>query len=210
MRRRLIIYAKRPLAGYAKTRLAADLGAEAAAGVYARLLYTYLLDVARADLDGTEITLSVAASDDVAFFAEAFPAFHVRSQVDGDLGTRMHTSFQRAFDAGAGRTVLTGSDVLGLDAARVRRAFAALEDSVAVVGPAADGGYYLIGMRAPGADLFSDVAWSTGDVLAQTKARAEALGLSMARLSTLTDIDTLADYRAWRDATRSARSDGTR
>jgi hypothetical protein len=209
MRRRLIIYAKRPLAGYAKTRLAADLGAEAAAGVYARLLYTYLLDVARADLDDTEVALSVAAPDDVAFFTAAFPAFNVRPQVNGDLGTRMYASFRRAFDAGAEHGVLTGSDIPGLSAAQVRRAFAALEDNDAVIGPAADGGYYLLGMRAPGADLFSDVTWSTGGVLAQTEARAEALGLSMARLPTLTDIDTIDDYRAWRDAMKNGCSDGT-
>lgn len=194
----LIIYAKRPLPGYAKTRLGADLGAEPAAGVYARLLYCYLADVLRAEL-AAHIELTVAAPEDVAFFAAAFPEFVVRPQVAGDLGARMGASFRRAFEAGAARVVLTGSDLPGLGAARVRAAFAALAQAAAVVGPAEDGGYGLIGMRAPGVDLFQGIAWSTDAVLAQTEALARAQGVTLARLPPLADLDTLAEYEAWRE-----------
>jgi hypothetical protein len=195
--RHLIIYAKRPLPGYAKTRLGAELGDEAAAGFYARLLYGYLFDLLNANLGDIQVTLSVAAPADVPFFAEAFPELTVRAQVAGDLGTRMATSLERAFAQGAELAVLTGSDIPGLNAALINDAFQALARAPAVIGPAADGGYYLIGMRAPGADLFHDISWSTDQVLAQTEALARAQGLPLAKLPTLMDIDTVEAYRAW-------------
>ena len=193
----LIIYAKRPLPGYAKTRLGASIGPEQAAGVYARLLYDYLLDI-RANLPDTRIELAVAAQADVAFFSDAFPEFVVRAQIAGDLGTRMRASFDRAFAKGADVAILTGSDIVGLDATAIHDAFAALETAPAVIGPATDGGYYLLGMRAPGADLFRDIAWSTGAVLAQTEALAREHGLTIARLPALVDMDTVAEYETWR------------
>jgi rSAM/selenodomain-associated transferase 1 len=225
--RRLIVYAKRPLPGYAKTRLGKALGAEQAAGVYARLLYTYLAgltalvrcstppaltslvqaDTAPGDrsADGdsdtscVQVELSVAAPADVPFFAAAFPEFRVRPQVAGDLGTRMAASFAQAFQEGAPAVVLTGSDIPGLDAALVTEAFRLLETTPAVIGPAADGGYYLLGLQAPGADLFTDIAWSTDQVLAQTAARARAAGLSLVHLPELLDVDTIGAYELWRE-----------
>lgn len=193
----LIVYAKRPLSGYAKTRLGASIGEEQAAGVYARLLYDYLLDV-QANLPDTRIELAVTAPEGVAFFYAAFPEFVVRSQIEGDLGTRMRTPFERAFAEVADAVVLTGSDILGLDAAIVRDAFAALDSTPAVIGPAADGGYYLLGMRSPGADLFHGIAWSTGAVLAQTENLAREHGLTLARLPQLVDMDTVTEYETWR------------
>jgi hypothetical protein len=195
--RHLIVYAKRPMPGYAKTRLGAELGDEAAAGFYARLLYSYLLDLLNADLDDIQVTLSVAAPTDVPFFTEAFPELTVRAQIAGDLGTRMATSLERTFTQGAELAVLTGSDIPGLNAALVNDAFQALASAPVVIGPAMDGGYYLIGMRAPGVNLFHDIPWSTDQVLAQTEALARAQGLPLAKLPTLMDIDTVEAYRAW-------------
>ena len=203
MKQHLIIYAKRPLAHYAKTRLAAEIGGEQAAGVYARLLYTLLVDVACTGLPGTVLELSVAAQDDVAYFECAFPEFLVRPQRDGDLGARMAASFAQAFGEGAESVILAGSDVAGLGAAVLRVAFAALESpSTAdtlpgIIGPAADGGYYVIGMRAPGAPLFEGIAWSTSTVLAQTEALARVHQVALKRLQPLTDVDVGADYDAW-------------
>lgn len=194
----LIVYAKRPLPGYAKTRLAAGIGAEQAAGVYARLLYGYLLDLLHTGLDDVCIELAVAAPEDAPFFTAAFPELLVRPQVAGDLGARMAASFAQAFAAGAQSVVLTGSDIPGLDAVHVKRAFAVLETSPAVIGPAEDGGYYLLGLRAPGAPVFDGISWSTGAVLAQTEALIRATGLALAYLPALTDLDTVEDYRAWR------------
>jgi rSAM/selenodomain-associated transferase 1 len=197
--RHLIVYAKRPLAGYAKTRLGEALGAEQSAGVYARLLYTYLADLVELTDNGVQVELSVAAPADVPFFAAAFPEFRVRPQIEGDLGVRMAASFTQAFQEGAPAVVLTGSDIPGLDATLVAEAFRLLETSAAVIGPAVDGGYYLLGLRAPGADLFTGIAWSTDQVLAQTEARAQAAGLPLVHLPELLDVDTIGAYELWRE-----------
>lgn len=200
MKQHLIVYAKRPLPGYAKTRLAAGIGAEEAAGVYARLLYGYLLDLLHADLEETRIELAVAAPEDAPFFAAAFPELLVRTQVAGDLGARIAASFAQAFAAGAEYVVLTGSDIPSLDSSIVRAAFAMLENGPAVIGPSHDGGYYLLGLRAPGAPVFEGIAWSTSAVLAQTEALIRTAGLTLAYLPALADLDTVEDYRAWRAA----------
>ena len=197
MKRHLSVYAKRPQPGYAKTRLGAAIGTEQAAGVYARLLYTYLLDLARADLADTCIELSLASPADVLFFTAAFPELVVRPQVEGDLGQRLTASFAQAFAAGAEAVVVTTSDTPGLDHRLVDGAFRALETAPVVIGPAADGGYYLIGMRAPGASLFEGVEWSSERVLAQTRALARAQGLAVASLREQFDVDTLEDFERW-------------
>ncbi len=197
MRRHLIIYAKRPLPGHAKTRLAASIGDEAAAGVYMRLLCEYLLALTSADFEHISIELSVAEADDVPFFTGAFPELAVRPQVEGDLGTRMETSFRQAFESGAETAVLTGTDIPGLNRRTVEEAFCKLEEVPVVIGPAEDGGYYLIGMRAPGAPLFYGVAWSSERVLAQTEALASNCGLEIGYLPRRWDVDTEADFERW-------------
>jgi rSAM/selenodomain-associated transferase 1 len=197
LKRHLIVYAKRPLPGYVKTRLGAAVGAEQAAGVYARLLYDYLLDLLRADLADTHIELSVASHVDVPFFTLAFPELTVRPQIEGDLGERMEASFAQAFIAGAEAVVLTGSDVPGLNDQIVRAAFRALETTPVVIGPASDGGYYLIGMRAPGAPLFKGIEWSGERVLSQTEALAHAQRLAVAYLPERFDVDTIEDLKHW-------------
>ncbi len=204
MQRHLIIVAKRPLAGYAKTRLGAGIGSEQAAGVYARLLYQLLGEIAGGDLPGIAAELAVAAPADVPFFEGAFPEFLVRAQADGDMGDRLTASFGRAYDEGADAVVLVASDVPGLTARIVREAFGLLDRRcrqgllAGVIGPTADGGYYLIGMRAPGAALFDGIAWSTSGVLAQTAALAAARHVALARLPELVDVDVRADYELWR------------
>lgn len=211
----LVVFAKRPLAGYAKTRLGDDLGDEPAAGVYARLLYAYLGDLVRADFPNTAIELAVAEAEDAPYFEDAFPEFIVRPQISGDLGARLAHSFELAFAEGATSVIITGSDIPDLTASIVHRAFDALRmptDSGAlpgVIGPAVDGGYYLIGMQAPGADLFTDITWSTAQVLTETLARAARFNVHLVQISALMDIDTLADYEDWRATLRSRRQQAT-
>jgi uncharacterized protein len=213
MKQHLIIYAKRPLGHHAKTRLGSVMGHEEAAGVYARLLYTLLIDIACADLPDTVRELSVATEEDVPYFRSAFPEFAVRAQVPGDLGTRIASTFADAFKAGAESVVLTGSDIPGLTANRVRQAFTALRSHDApgvipgVIGPAADGGYYLIGMRAPSAPLFDGIAWSTAGVLAQTEALARLNNVALVHLPILADVDVAEDYQTWRTSLRTTCGD---
>ena len=197
MKKHLIIYAKRPLPGYAKTRVGASLGMEASAGIYARLLYTYVFDIIHNLESSHSVELSVASPNDVAFFQLAFPELIVRPQVIGDLGFRMESSFQLAFDEGADCVVLTGSDIPNLSSHTVIQAFLLLERHQGVIGPASDGGYYLIGMRTPGTRLFHGITWSTDTVLAQTEERAIGQGLKLVHLPTLSDMDDAAEYAVW-------------
>jgi hypothetical protein len=196
----LIVYAKRPLPNHAKTRLGRTLGEERAAGVYARLLYAYLHDLLAHDWGDAVVELSVTTPREVDFFSAAFPELTVRAQAPGDLGERIAHSFRQAFSQGAERVVLTGSDIPGLDHHRVQAAFDALEETPVVIGPADDGGYYLIGLRAPGAPLFNPITWSSEQVLEQTLALVEVQGLPVTLLPPLYDIDTLEEFERWRTA----------
>lgn len=200
MGQHLIVFARTPLPGQAKTRLAASIGEREAAGVYARLLYAYLLDLAQADWPDVTLQLSVASPADVPFFAEAFPELKVRAQSRGDLGTRLASAFEEAFSAGARFVVVTASDTPDLDAGLIRTAFRTLEHAPAVIGPCRDGGYYLLGMQAPGAPLFEGVAWGSDRVLEQTERLARAEGLTLVRLPEHFDVDTGEDLVAWRRA----------
>jgi hypothetical protein len=202
MTRRLIVFARAPLPGEAKTRLADAIGETAAAGVYARMLYGYLLELATVDWEDVAVQLSVASAEDVAFFAEAFPEIELRAQPEGDLGMRLAAAFDEAFAGGARSVVVTASDTPELDVALIHTAFRTLEQAPAVIGPCPDGGYYLLGMRAPGTPLFEGVDWGTDRVLEQTERLARAAGLTMARLPERMDVDTGDDLIRWRRTQR--------
>jgi rSAM/selenodomain-associated transferase 1 len=118
------------------------------------------------------------------------------AQSGHDLGARMADAFARAFARGARRVAIVGTDVPGVSRATVREALSALEVADVVMGPADDGGYYLIGLRAPWPGLFAGIEWSTPSVREQTLARAAAAGLSVRELARLRDVDTLEDVRA--------------
>jgi len=117
-------------------------------------------------------------------------------QAPGDLGGRMAAAFAAAFAAGARRVAIVGTDVPWLDRATVARALDGLATHDAVVGPAPDGGYYLLALRAPQPALFEGIAWSGPHVLEATLAHAARLGLRTQSLPVLRDVDTLADVRA--------------
>lgn len=127
--------------------------------------------------------------------ARWFPGEDLWPQPAGDLGERMAAAFDEGFRRGARRVAIIGTDVPGAGRHHVLQALAALERHDVCVGPARDGGYYLLALGRPEPRLFEGIAWSTPEVLGQTLARAESLGLRVARLETLTDVDTLEDLR---------------
>jgi rSAM/selenodomain-associated transferase 1 len=186
------LFLKAPRPGTVKTRLAADLGDEAATAIY-RALATQVLEAVRAC--GWPCTVWYAPADAAAEMrAWLGPGPHLASQPDGDLGARMAHA---AASAPRGRAiVLLGGDVPGLSAAALQRAAAALAEAPAVLGPSADGGYWLLGGRAPRPDLFSAMPWSTPGVLPATRARLAAAGVGWRELETRRDVDTLDDARA--------------
>jgi hypothetical protein len=193
----LIVYAKRPLAGYAKTRLGEKIGFEESAGIYARFLYQCLLEIVEMDPADISIELSLASSEDAAYFRLAFPEFQISSQIGGNLGQRFTQSFKRAFDQGATAVTVIGTDIPELDRTFIQSAFDALNEHDVVVGPDRDGGYYLIGTRLRTATLFENIDWSSDRVFQQTERLILVQKLSMFYLPTLSDVDTEVEFRRW-------------
>lgn len=197
----LLIFARLPELGKVKTRLAQGIGDEAALAVYRELLAR-----TRAAADGVggqkKVWLTQAVA--VPFMPEAvaaeWPGYAWQPQPPGDLGDKMLSAFAHSFAAGAACVVVIGTDCPGLSTALLRQAFELLTTHDVVVGPAADGGYYLLGMRGLYQDLFRNKTWSTASVLPDTLADAARLGLHVACLPTLHDVDTASDLAEWRAA----------
>lgn len=190
------VFVKAPAPGRVKTRLAAEVGVHRAAEIYRHL--------------GRRVVSACAGAghETVVWFApaDARQAVHdwlqgpniaaYRAQVSGTLGARLRSVFRRHFREGARRVIVIGSDCPAVDASVVTQALDALDEHDLVLGPTHDGGYYLIGLRAPIPQLFREIAWSTEIVLEQTLTRARQLGLSVVLLPRLRDIDTASDARA--------------
>lgn len=188
----MIVFAKAPVAGFAKSRLAPVLGAAGAAALAERLLVHAVRQAAAAGIDTLELCVTPDTTHPLLRRLQAEHGARLRAQGDGDLGTRMHRALKRALRTHR-RALLIGTDVPALDAALLQRADAALAAVDAVFVPALDGGYALIGLQRAVASLFAGVDWSTDRVMAQTRARAAAAGLRVAELSPVADIDTAAD-----------------
>jgi rSAM/selenodomain-associated transferase 1 len=194
MDERLLVFVKAPRPGAVKTRLAKTIGAAAAAAAYRQLVATLLNQLH--DLGGVEVCFS---PDDAAGEVRHWlkDGWSCTPQGEGDLGRRMHSAFQRAFYAGAKRVVIIGSDCPAIGVGDIREAWGGLQTHDVVLGPAADGGYWLIGLRQPQPDLFGDVCWSTDNVFEETLRRAQRAGLSVQLLRELADVDTDLDWRAF-------------
>lgn len=186
---RIIVFLKAPRPGTVKTRL--GLGGEAECSAYKRLLGVVLgkLDLFK----GVELRFTPAdAGLEVQGWSQ--PGWLMRPQGDGDLGARMNRAFSNAFAAGAKRVVILGSDCPYFEPEDLKTAWKELETADVVIGPAEDGGYWLIGLRESQPRLFSDIEWSSERVFAQTIGRAQDLGLKSFLLRTLSDIDTKEDW----------------
>lgn len=192
MSRCLIVMAKAPVAGFAKSRLAPVLGEAGAAALAERLLVHALQQAAAAGFDTLELCATPDTTHPLLRRLQAEHGALLSQQGEGDLGARMHRALDRALRTHR-QALLIGSDVPALDAALLRRADAALAQSDAVFVPALDGGYALVGLRRAEASLFEGVEWSTARVMAQTRERAAAAGLRITELPPVADIDTPAD-----------------
>lgn len=188
----IVIMAKAPVAGYAKTRLIPALGVEGAA----RLARRFLNETVRQALASGvgEVELCCAPNRHHPAFAETAlpPGLALTDQGDGDLGVRMARAIDRRLSEGR-PVILIGTDVPALDAEVLRRAHAALIKHDAVFVPTLDGGYALVGLRRPAAPLFDPMPWSTERVMALTRERLLALGMRHVELTTLADVDEPAD-----------------
>jgi uncharacterized protein len=189
----LLIFIRNSVHGKVKTRLAADIGPDLTLKVYQKLL-----DHTRHVAEQVNAHRIVCYSDFVdpedAWGAGTFTK-EVQHQAP-DLGLRMSYAFEQAFaqNPSAG-IVIIGSDCAQLNSAHLKAAYSALCHHDLVLGPAHDGGYYLLGMRALHQELFSHMEWSTETVCAATRKRALDLGLTIFELPTLHDVDNLEDLK---------------
>lgn len=201
----LVIFAKAPIPGQVKTRLCPPLTPDEAATLHG----SFVLDLLeRTKLAAAKFTLRIdrylacAPSSDHVFFKimEERQGVKLLDQVGEDLGARMPHAFETLFAKGYQRVLLVGTDVPSLPLEHYQQAVALLETHDLVLGPALDGGYYLIGLTRPAPELFAGIAWSTDRVLAATQEKAAQLGLRTALLPAWRDVDTLDDLRALIDA----------
>ena len=189
--RRLIVMTRIPEAGRVKTRLIPALGPEGAAALHAALLRR-TLHIANLHSRQSDVDLEVRFTGGTTTSNDRFPLERVgnwREQENADLGGRMHRAIETAFGEGARHVLVIGTDCPDLSPEVLNDAWSQLERQDVILGPAADGGYYLIGMNRPDARLFLGIDWGTERVLSQTRDRCRDLGVSVGLLPSLTDID---------------------
>jgi len=198
----LIVFAKAPVPGLAKTRLAPALGADGAAALAERLLRHALAQATAAGLGAVELCAAPDPAHPALRAAAAAVGAELTAQGDGDLGLRMHRALARGL-AHHGRALLMGTDAPALDATRLRAAAQALATHDAVFVPALDGGYALVGLRRADPRWFQGMTWSHARVMDDTRDRLRAAGACWAELPAVADIDEPADLvhlpPGWRD-----------
>lgn len=191
---RIVIFAKIPVAGLVKTRLIPALGAQGAARLAAALLDHTVAQALSSGVGPVELCVTPGPHDPVWSRLAPQATLNWSDQGDGDLGARMARAAQRALSAGE-PVLLMGTDCPELTAGRIQTAAASLTAADAVLVPAFDGGYVLLGLNRFDASLFAGIAWSTATVAQETRRRVEQLGWSLQTLPTLHDIDEPADLR---------------
>ncbi|MDO6437998.1 TIGR04282 family arsenosugar biosynthesis glycosyltransferase [Cyclobacterium sp. 1_MG-2023] len=188
MKKAIIVFQKFPSPGKVKTRLAATIGNEKAVFIYTYLLnYTHkLLSSIKADVlifhEGP-IDTKQYAKDNYSFYP----------QTGKDLGEKMSQAFDQAFTEGYEHVIIIGTDCIELRLRHIEEAFACLANNDLILGPAEDGGYYLIGLNKNDGQLFENIAWSSDSVFANTIAIATEKQLKVHLLECLNDIDEYSD-----------------
>ena len=205
------IFGKQPRPGMVKSRLAREVGPETASAIYEAMLFDTLETWSSEAIlaAGGRRVLVYAPADAGPWFDPRVPAcFALQPQVEGDLGSRMHSFFAGEFEEGASRVVLIGSDAPTIDPTIVISAFLCLEGRDVVLGPSTDGGYYLVGARNSVPPIFEGVTWSHPSVLSQTIDRLKDTGLSLSILPPWYDVDTADDWRMLAGHVRALRRAG--
>lgn len=187
----VIVFAKAPVPGEVKSRLAGVLGQEGAARLAARMLDDALARAKAAEVGPVELCCAPDASHP-RFQTAAESGVQLTLQGEGDIGVRMRRALEDALLRHP-RALLMGTDSPGLDTTRLRRAAQALVAHDAVCVPATDGGYVLIGLARPCPQLFDGIAWSTSEVMSQTHRRAAEARIALYVLDPVHDIDEPED-----------------
>lgn len=200
----MLVFAKPPLPGQVKTRLAAAIGHERAAALYARMVTATVSLAVEALLAPVEVHVSSDAQHSLFVSLQRRHGIAVKRQTGADLGRRMDGALRGALRHSR-FAVLIGTDCPVMSADYLARACRALESGRdAVIGPAEDGGYVLLGVRVTDARLFEDIPWSSDQVLSRTRTRLQALGYDYTELDTLWDLDRPQDLLRWQSGDGSA------
>ncbi|HET7289340.1 MAG TPA: TIGR04282 family arsenosugar biosynthesis glycosyltransferase [Thermodesulfobacteriota bacterium] len=189
----LIIFVKYPDPGKVKTRIARELGAEKAADLYSLIAGSVIENVSGSDKYRTVFFFDPPEMENGIRKWLGREDATYEPQSGNTIGERMSDAFERVFSGGAEKAVLIGTDVPEITGETVNRAFRLLEFEDAVIGPAEDGGYYLLGLKKPEPLLFDDIEWGSDSVYKRTVERIEKLDLSYKPLDTLRDVDTAED-----------------
>ncbi|MBV8884743.1 MAG: TIGR04282 family arsenosugar biosynthesis glycosyltransferase [Chroococcidiopsidaceae cyanobacterium CP_BM_RX_35] len=200
----LIVFTRYPEPGKTKTRLIPALGAQGAADIQ-RQMTEYTLSQAK-ELQLRSVSVEVRYDGGKRQLMQDWLGYDIvcRSQGKGDLGSRMMRSHQFAVKTGRDYVVIIGTDCPGLNVEVMTQAFHKLHLAYdLVLGPAIDGGYYLIGLSRLLPELFTGISWGTAEVLQQTVAIAQKLNLSIAYLAPLADVDRPEDLSIWTDIMES-------
>lgn len=197
-RRRLILFARFPVAGKVKTRLVPRLGAEGAAALHRRLMLRTLRTAkAACRVAGADLEICYDDGDESAMQHWLGDGWNFRQQGEGDLGQRMARAFNDGFHEGFSSTMIIGSDCPLLTADVIAAGFERLSAAPVVFGPANDGGYYLVGLSRPVPELFYGIAWGTETVLAESLRALERNSTKPALLTPLSDLDRPEDLAVW-------------
>lgn len=202
MKRGLIVFAREPLPGAVKTRLAAAVGDQSAADLYESMLQDVLKTVRQ--LNDIEVVVFWDCEEKTLSLLAKQYRFNSRIQISGSLGQRMQAAFEEMFADGCEICCVIGSDAPDLPPKYIQNAFQLLVTSQVdvVLGPSLDGGYYLLGLRQVWPQLFANISWSTADVLEQSLTAAQGLGLKTTLLPEWQDIDTIEDLHAFQERNR--------
>ena len=202
--KKLIIFTRYPKPGTTKTRLIGALGANGAAELH-RQMAERVVDVARelkASI-GIAIEIRFVGGDDSQMRQWLGNDIEYARQIGLDLGERMDNAFKAGFHQGCDRIVVVGSDCPELTADILNEAFQALDHHPVVLGPASDGGYYLVGLKQRLSNIFQDIPWGTENVLEETRKVLSSLEVSCALLKRLSDVDTPEDLQIWESAQKA-------
>lgn len=211
-RREVVVLARWPAPGRCKRRLAASIGSSTRAAAVQRQLTDHTLAVAAAGSASCSARLSLAVDglgprasrrwQQRLQASSGCPSLQLVPQDNGNLGCRMHGQLRRCFAAGAEQVVLIGTDLPGLEPGDLEQAFVELNQAPVVLGPACDGGYWLIGFNRAGflsgsRRLMSGISWGSDQVLQQSLQEAAGLSLSVALLREQSDLDTATSLSPW-------------
>lgn len=190
MKQALIIFVRNPVLGKVKTRLAATIGDKKALDIYKELLQHTFNICSQVNADKFVFYHEEIMEDDIWNAA----GFYKKLQAPADLGGKMKAAFLELFNAGYKKVIIIGSDCMQLTPAIIESGYSMLQEKDTVIGPATDGGYYLLGLCIMHEFIFENKKWSTASVFSQTLAELKQHHLSTGLLPELTDVDTEKDW----------------